>query len=164
LRLVSSLRQTHNNITMKTILVPIDLSSATASVTSTAVELARNQQGKLVLLHVVQPPVITSDYGIAIENLEELVAVSERAAEKQLAALKDQYQTGGLQIETVQVVGAPAPLILAEAKTRSADYIVMGSHGHTPLYDLLVGTTTHEVLKRSSCPVVIVPDASRSKR
>jgi nucleotide-binding universal stress UspA family protein len=34
---------------------------------------------------------------------------------------------------------------------------VMGSHGHTAFYDLLVGSTTHAVLKRAKCPVVIVP-------
>ena len=149
---------------MKTILVPIDLSAATASVTSTAAELARGISGKLVLLHVVQPPVITSDYGIAIENLDELVAVSERTAEKQLAALQSHYKDTGLEVETVQVIGAPAPLIQKEARERHVDFIVMGSHGHTPLYDLLVGTTTHEVLKRSSCPVLIVPDPERLKR
>jgi nucleotide-binding universal stress UspA family protein len=34
---------------------------------------------------------------------------------------------------------------------------VMGSHGHTALYDLLVGSTTHGVLMRAICPVVIIP-------
>ena len=57
----------------------------------------------------------------------------------------------------MQLTGAPAPLILEEAEACGADYIVMGSHGHTPLYDLLVGTTTHGVLKKARCPVVIVP-------
>jgi nucleotide-binding universal stress UspA family protein len=33
----------------------------------------------------------------------------------------------------------------------------MGSHGHTAFYDLLVGSTTHGVLMRANCPVVIVP-------
>ena len=32
------------------------------------------------LLHVVQPPMVTSDYGLAMENVQEILAVSERAA------------------------------------------------------------------------------------
>jgi nucleotide-binding universal stress UspA family protein len=40
---------------------------------------------------------------------------------------------------------------------------VMGSHGHTALYDLLVGSTTHGVLMRAQCPVVIVPSAKQKK-
>ena len=39
--------------------------------------------------------------------------------------------------------GAPSPHIIEQAQRVSADYIVMGSHGHTALYDLIVGSTTH---------------------
>jgi nucleotide-binding universal stress UspA family protein len=142
---------------MKTILVPIDLSARTVSVCEAAASLAKSLGGKLVFLHVVQPPVITSDYGIAMENLEELVAISEKTAAAQLEAIKAEYASDGIVIETARLTGAPSPLILEEAKRREVDYIVMGSHGHTPLYDLLVGTTTHGVLKHAPCPVIIVP-------
>jgi nucleotide-binding universal stress UspA family protein len=146
---------------MKTILVPIDLSATTASVCDAAASLAHSTGSKLILLHVVQPPVITSDYGIAMENIEEIVSVSEKTAATQLAAMQLKYEAPDLSVETVQLTGAPAPLILEEAETCAADYIVMGSHGHTPLYDLLVGTTTHGVLKKARCPVVIVPAEPR---
>jgi len=142
---------------MKTILVPIDLSTATESVCAAAATLAKGLGAKLVLLHIVQPPVITSDYGIPMENLEELVSVSEKAAAKQLQAMKEKYESPELPVELNQVVGAPVPLILEEARSRGTDYIVMGSHGHTALYDLLVGTTTHGILKAAPCPVMIVP-------
>lgn len=150
-------------VTMKTILVPIDLSAATVSVCEAASELAKSLNAKLVLLHIVQPPVITSDYGIPMENLEELVVVSEKAAAKQLSALRDKVAAPGLEVEIYQLIGAPAPLILQEAKTRGADYIVMGSHGHTAFYEFLVGTTTHGVLSKAPCPVVIIPDRTKAK-
>jgi nucleotide-binding universal stress UspA family protein len=38
----------------------------------------------------------------------------------------------------------------------------MGSHGHTALYDLLVGSTTHQVLRKAKCPVVIVPSPTKA--
>jgi nucleotide-binding universal stress UspA family protein len=63
---------------------------------------------------------------------------------------------------TVQVVGSPVQHITSEAERTEADYIVMGSHGHTALYELLVGSTTHGVLKRAHCPVVIVPAGKAS--
>ena len=49
--------------------------------------------------------------------------------------------------------------VIEQANTCDPDYIVMGSHGHTAFYDLLVGSTTHGVLMRAKCPVVIVPSA-----
>ena len=83
--------------------------------------------------------------------------MSEKTAATQLSAMQQKYGNPDLSVETRQLTGAPAPLILEEAESCGADYIVMGSHGHTPLYDLLVGTTTHGVLKKARCPVVIVP-------
>ena len=59
--------------------------------------------------------------------------------------------------ETMQLNGPPIRLIVEQAKDLGAHYIVMGSHGHTALYDLLVGSTTHGVLMRAGCPVVITP-------
>jgi Zn-dependent M28 family amino/carboxypeptidase len=50
------------------------------------------------------------------------------------------------------------------AEKHDADFIVMGSHGHTAFYDLLVGSTTHGVLMRSKCPVVIVPAVKEGSR
>ena len=143
---------------MKTVLVPIDLSTTTDSVCEAAASLAAGLGAKLILLHIVQPPVITSDYGIAIENIEEIVAVSEK-----LARLQAKHQNQNLTAEIVQLTGAPVPLIIEEAKKRAADYIVMGSHGHTAFYDLLVGTTTHGVLKKAPCPVLVVPKAKQAK-
>lgn len=149
---------------MKTILVPIDLSTTTVSVCDAAFRLAESIGGKVILLHVVQPPVLTSDYGIPMENLDELVSVSERTATVQLESLKAKYASPGVPMETSQLTGAPCPLILEEAQKLKADYIVMGSHGHTALYDLLVGTTTHGVLKGAPCPVLVVPPPKRAKK
>ena len=51
--------------------------------------------------------------------------------------------------------------IIEQAQKSRAAYIVMGSHGHSALYDLLAGSTTTGVLKRSTCPVLIVPPAPK---
>ncbi len=53
--------------------------------------------------------------------------------------------------------------ILEAARICEADYIVMGSHGHNAFYDLLVGTTTHGVMRKAPCPVVIVPTAKNKQ-
>lgn len=142
---------------VKTILAPVDFSGATDAVVAEAARLASAINGKVVLLSIIQPPVITSEYAPLMENMAEITAAGERAAGKQLASLQDALQAQNVPTETVQLNGAPIQHIVDQAKTLSADYIVMGSHGHTAIYDLLVGSTTHGVLLRSTCPVVIVP-------
>jgi len=149
---------------MKTILTPVDFSSATAHVIQAAVELANSGSGEIVLLHVVQPPMVTSDYGLALENVQEIFAVSEKAASRQLAHLADNLRKKGVPARVIQVSGAPVPNIVETAAKVRANYVVMGSHGHTALYDLIVGSTTHGVLKKATCPVLVVPPKRKGSK
>src|SRR5687768_11589849 len=141
---------------MKTILAPIDFSKITDAVVDEAVTLAKAVDGRVVLLAVIQPPVVMSEYA-AMMDIAELTAAGERNAARQLEQLENKMKPRSVNSECVQVVGPPITHIVEQAAKFDADYIVMGSHGHTAFYDLLVGSTTHGVLKRAQCPVVIVP-------
>jgi nucleotide-binding universal stress UspA family protein len=151
---------------MKTILAPIDFSTATEGVIEAACSLARAHEGRVILLHIVQPPVITSDYGLALENFQEVIAISEKHSTKHLGELSETLRARHpeITVETQQTSGPPIPEILDAANKAGAAYIVMGSHGHNAFYDLLVGTTTHGVLRKATCPVVIVPPPQRAKK
>jgi nucleotide-binding universal stress UspA family protein len=151
---------------MKTILAPVDSSPASHDVVTAATALAQAVGGRLVLLTVVQPPVFTAEYSVMMDNIAEITAIGERAAANHLAKLQETVAGSGLPVETVQQSGSPVTHIVEQADKYHADYIVMGSHGHTAFYDLLVGSTTHGVMKRARCPVVIVPprESSRANR
>ncbi len=142
---------------MKTILAPIDFSGITDAVVSEASTLARALNARVCLFAVVQPPIVVSEYAPLLENIEEINAAGEKNAARQLAAQEARLQAEFVTVESNYTVGSPIPLIVSQAEKCGADYIVMGSHGHTALYDLLVGSTTHGVLMRAKCPVVIVP-------
>ncbi len=148
---------------MKTILAPVDFSAASEAVLTQAIALARALGGRVVLLTVIQPPVITSEYAALMENLSEVMAAGERNAARRLAELEGRARTAQVPVESVQLNGPPIRTILDQATQLGADYIVMGSHGHTALYDLLVGSTTHGVLLRATCPVVITPGPKPAK-
>lgn len=147
---------------VKTILAPVDFSSATQAVVAEVTVLAKALGAKVVLLSVIQPPAPVAEYAAFIENIAEITAAGEKAAAKNLARLQSELETAGITCETAQFVGAPILHIVEQAAKIKADYIVMGSHGHTALYDLLVGSTTHGVLLRATCPVVILPAEKRS--
>ncbi|MFA6287479.1 MAG: universal stress protein [Opitutaceae bacterium] len=142
---------------MKTILTPVDFSQATRDVVQATVNLASPLGAHVLLLHSLQPPLITTDYGIGIEVLHETLAINEKAAVRQLEHLKKLLTAKGLVADTLLVNGLAAPNIIDQAVSLGADYIILGSHGHTAFYDLLVGSTTHMVLKKAPCPVIVVP-------
>jgi nucleotide-binding universal stress UspA family protein len=51
--------------------------------------------------------------------------------------------------------GPPARSILEIAASHAANLIIIGGHGQRPLAHLLVGSTVHDVLRRTSLPVLI---------
>jgi nucleotide-binding universal stress UspA family protein len=148
---------------MKTILAPVDFSPVTAGVIKEAASLARAFDGSVILLTVVQPPVVLNEYA-GMMDIKDLTAAGERNAARQLDALAETLANQFIKVERVQVTGTPVPNILEQADEHQADYIVMGSHGHTAFYELLVGSTTHGVVKRAKCPVVIVPAEKKAEK
>lgn len=143
---------------MKTILVPVDFSAVTAEVTRTACQFAKMTDSRLVLLHVIQVPVVIEPYGIGAEAMVEALTASEKLATKKLRGLVRQCRQQVKTVQTIQETGHPVAVILAKLAELKADYIVIGSHGHGAVYDLLIGGTTQGVLRRAHCPVIIVPD------
>lgn len=149
---------------MKTIFAAVDSSNMREAVIAEAIALAKGGVGRVVLLTVVQPPVLTGEYAPVVDNYAELLAAGERAAASLLDETRRNIAAAGIDVDTVQTSGPPVAQILEEAEKHRADYIVMGSHGHTAFYDLLVGSTTHGVLMRAPCPVVIVPPRQKRPR
>ena len=66
-----------------------------------------------------------------MENLAEITAAGEKAAAKKLGDIEQKLQQDQIPAETIQVNGAPVAHIVEQANKLAADYIVMGSHGHT---------------------------------
>lgn len=142
---------------MKTILAPVDFSGMTDAVVAEASTLARALDARVVLFTVVQPPVVLAEYAPMFENIADITSAGEKNAIRQLAKLEERLQADLVSTESSHALGPPIARIVDQAARCEADYIVMGSHGHTALYDLLVGSTTHGVLMRAKCPVIIVP-------
>lgn len=142
---------------MKTILISVDFSSATRAVVEAAIEFAGVSDVHFVLHHSLMPPVITTEYGIGLEMLQETIEIGKKSALHQLEHLEDELTARGLKVGTELTDGSAAPHILRLAVAKRADTIVLGSHGHSAIYDLLLGSTTHAVLQKAVCPVLIVP-------
>ncbi len=52
--------------------------------------------------------------------------------------------------------GAPAETIVQTAKEQNCDLIVMGTHGHGAITDVLIGSTAKWVVRQSVIPVLVI--------
>ncbi len=152
---------------MQTLLVPLDSSVCAPKVLACAAILARSLQARLVLLHVIEPapPGVTVEAGMGIVGGMDIIqtppqpfdAGQEEASKKALELLAAPLRDAGLGVECQISPGTPVDAILSRAKALSADYIVLGSHGHGALFHLFVGSVVTGVLQHGLCPVVVVP-------
>jgi nucleotide-binding universal stress UspA family protein len=139
---------------MKAILVPIDFTASTLAVLRAAEDLARAAPARIILLHVTRPPVVLTEEAALLESLGHR---DRDEAAKKLAAYRARLADEGFAAETVERDGPAVDCILEEAERARADCVVMGSHGHTAIYELFVGSTTSGVINRARCPVLVVP-------
>ncbi len=138
---------------MKTIIVALDFSPTTKPVMVQAAKLAHDLNARVVLVNVVETPVFVADT-MTVVNTGDIVAEMEKYAAHQLK--KWQSKLGKIPSLTLQLTGCPVSQIVAQVKKYHADYVVIGTHGHTAFYDLLIGSTTSGVVKRALCPVIVV--------
>jgi nucleotide-binding universal stress UspA family protein len=143
---------------MKTILVPVDFSDATAPVIQTAKNMASAFGARIMLLHVAEPEPDFVGFETGPLSVREAVAHDLQAEHRKVDQLKDELTASGFDAHALQVQGPAAEKIVHEAEKLRANFIVIGSHGHGALYHLLVGSVTEGVLKKTPCPVVVVPN------
>lgn len=143
---------------MKTILVALDFSRTSKRVVSEAAKLASAFGSRVVLMHSVPPsPIIATDLVPLVGPALMVTQDVEKSARLHLERMQRALARKGTDAEVVSTSGHPVTQIVAEAKRRGSQYVVVGSHGHSAFYDLVLGSTASGVIKRAPCPVVIVP-------
>jgi nucleotide-binding universal stress UspA family protein len=147
---------------MKTILAAIDFSDATERVVTAAAELTRALDGELHLLHVVPPDPDFVGYEPGPQHVRDQVAQSIAEDRHEIVELRDRLKTSGIQAQAQVVQGPTIQKILEEAHRLPADLVVIGTHGHGALYDLVLGGVSDGVLRKSPCPVLVVSHDSKS--
>lgn len=142
---------------MKNIILPIDFSDTTDILVEGAVDFAKEIAGKIFLIHVAP-----ADIGFAIGDMGfqyfpeiEKSEISEELAE--LNEIEKRIKAKGVACEHLLKQGIAAEIILDYAKDKKANYIVMGSHGRSGIYDVFVGSLTKDITKKSTIPVLVVP-------
>ena len=144
---------------MRNLLVPIDFGDASNLVIEKAGELARELPARIVLLHVDEPRAYASlgDAAtlVAAWPLETPKRISKLRA--RLTSLANPLRASGIEVDSVAIVGLVVDDILEQAQRYRADYIILGSHGRLSARHLFSGNVFAGILKRPTCPVIVVP-------
>jgi manganese transport protein len=136
--------------TYSTILVPLDHSESDQEALGNALALARMHGARIVLLHV-EEGVPSQLFGSLSSTAE--IAEGQDYLEHIVASLREQH----VGVEVVVRHGRnPAKQIAAAVHEVQPDLVVMASHGHRGLKDLIFGTTINSLRHRVKVPLLIV--------
>lgn len=142
------------------LLFPSDFSLESDFAFAQALDLAVRLQAKLTLLHVCRLPdlALSSPHGIYDHQLAELYQQQQlELAESRLSDYTLQLSERHLDSDLLVETGHPGEAIVATARARGCDAIVMGSRGFGPVRSALLGSTSTYVLHHSVCPILVIP-------
>jgi nucleotide-binding universal stress UspA family protein len=149
---------------MKAILAAVDFSPVSELVVAEAAALARVLCGKVVLVTVLVEPIYLKEYAPPQKSIAQITVAHERTVRKRLAAIQQRLRSEFVPADVVIRRGSAALHLIAEAEEHDAAFIVIGSHGHTAFFELVLGSTTQAVVKRARQPVVIIPHRMKKPR
>jgi nucleotide-binding universal stress UspA family protein len=135
-------------------LVPLDFSESANQALDYAITLAGKLGARLTILHAIQSlPLGGVDMGVTLP----LAYVQDLEAEirRSLASCLERVTAAGLEGDMVIVHGVPFHEIIETAKTQQVNLIVMGTHGHTGLHHVLLGSVAEKVVRLAPCPVLV---------
>lgn len=137
-------------------MVAIDQAEITNKLLDAAVEIARNKQTQVTLVHVSQEYVSNGMTYVPENFLEEILNEMEKAGLEQLQQAKSKLKSAGINPETVHLKGDPAHEILNYARDTEQQLIIIGSRGLRGIKEMMLGSVSHKVSQLSKCPVLIM--------
>jgi nucleotide-binding universal stress UspA family protein len=140
------------------VIVALDGSENAEAALPLAKQLAQSYQRPLVLVRVVAPVFML---GAGVESLEARRAAQhaeEGEAHRYLVGMRQRIAAETpLTVETIELVGPVADQLAYLAASHHGSVLVMGTHGHSGLRRVVVGSVAADVLRRATTPLIIVP-------
>ncbi len=133
---------------MQAILYATDFSEPSNGAFPVACALARDYGARLVVLHVIPPPLF---HGEVVARRQEGFYEGYWAELRKL-----QPPDPNVAVEYALEEGNAVEAILEAARQRGCDLIVLGTHGRTGLGRLLMGSVAEQVMRKAPCPVLTV--------
>jgi len=138
------------------ILVPTDFSEHSDRAFGQALDIAKDYNAKVFLLHVIHEALHLLDLTLPKETArlikEGAIPWARETLQNRLGGFPKAKE---IEVETNVRKGVPSEEILKEGKEKDIDLIVIASLGRSGIAKYLIGSVARNVLKGSKCPVLL---------
>jgi len=140
------------------ILYPTDFSDVSKKAMDFIKQLKGAGAKEVVVFHVIDERIIDrirhhSDVGI---NAEEIEKKMEEHAQEDISAVEDELKKSGFNVKTRIDKGIPFREILKAEQEEDISVVVIGSHGVSCIQEMLLGSCSEKVIRKSRKPVLVI--------
>lgn len=141
---------------IESIMVPIDFSDTLNMLIEYAIMFAKKFDAKLYVVHIVEDFSKFSSISVPHISMDNVMEEVYNAAKVELEKLGDEKLEGNVKYEFMIDKGVAYKEILEFADEKSADLILIGTHGMSGLDRVLFGSTAERVVRGAKCPVIMI--------
>jgi nucleotide-binding universal stress UspA family protein len=120
----------------------------------------RRPHSVLYLLHIIEEPE-AQFWKSYMAEVEDVNVQAKKAIDEKITATYLPRVPAGQDFRREFRVGPEAQTILEFAKATKIDVIVLGRHGHGRVGHAFFGSVAEKVVRKSACPVLVVPLLSK---
>lgn len=139
------------------IVAAVDGSTQSTHGAQLAIDMARASGATVTLITVVRPPEgwwgLTGSPPTPQAMADAVLAGQREVLDSTLADLDRE----GVEVETIELGGDPAGVIIATCQEMDADLLVVGRRGAGLVERLMMGSVSDRIAHEAPCPVIIVP-------
>lgn len=142
---------------VRRVLVPTDFSPGAEPALARGVDLARQLNAELYLLHVALLAEGSPMYPLfqtASSNVEAILTQVQESALNRLEELRNQIELPSRVHAQVKHSTSVAPTVTRYAREQGIDLIAIGTHGWRGMRRFLLGSVAEEVVREAHCPVI----------
>src|SRR5690554_5615543 len=147
-------KQLKTNLIMKKLLVPTDFSEQAENALKVAVQISKERDSEIFLLHSIELPV---QYATARENSgipEPLFYM--KLAKKQFHKFREKSFLKDVVVHDLVGHNEIYEEIEEACQEHNIDLIIMGSSGASGFKEMFVGSNTEKVVRTSKIPVLVI--------
>lgn len=146
---------------MKKIILPTDFSENAYNAIRYAVQLFNEVETTFYLLHTYTPAIYQTEYVLDNPGQIGLGDIFQENSQSQLEGLKTKLKEEFDNPAHTFIPHSALSFLVDEVretiKNEKADLVIMGTQGATGAKEILLGTHAVHVIKKATCPVIVVP-------
>ncbi|MEN2994373.1 MAG: universal stress protein [Thermodesulfovibrio sp.] len=138
---------------MKKILVCIDGSEISERIIGKAIEKAKKEDTKILVLYVVED---FCPIGLTELDCNTIRDILFKEANKIMDSAVNSFKSQGIEVSSLIKEGRPADVIVEVAEKEKVDEILIGSHGRHSVKKFFHGSVSSRVVEAAPCPVTVI--------